>query len=111
MAPSSCDTLLSAFPEIFHYPLSHFLWNFIYCFANGKWKWFLKYLKVAVIDSPLVRKFFTISARCLLVQAHLDIKNLKKNFNNSLVIQKKFNKLLVIQISHSRKQNGISLTT
>ena len=95
MALSSCDTLLSAFPEVFRYPLSHFLWNFIYCFANGIWKWFLKFLKAAVTDSPLVRKFSTINARCLFVQAYLDIKHFQKNFNNSLVIQKK------ILINHS----------
>ena len=32
------------------------------------WKWFLKFLKAAVTDSPLVRKFSTINARCFPVQ-------------------------------------------
>ena len=33
------------------------------------WKWFLKFLKAAITDSPLVRKFSTINVRCLPVQA------------------------------------------
>lgn len=33
------------------------------------WEWFLKFLKAAVIDSPPVRKFFTINLRCLPVRS------------------------------------------